>query len=68
MNTDRLAGLPIEGFLVTEELPVEFKLARSRLMYIEDKSMGLEGEASIGRVYFRNLGKRFITEAISFEV
>lgn len=57
MNTDRLAGLPIEGFLVTEELPVEFKLARSRLMYIEDKSMGLEGEASIGRVYFSKSGK-----------
>jgi hypothetical protein len=57
MSTDRLPGLPAEGFLVTEELPAEFKLARSRLMYIEDKSMGLEGEARIGRVYFSKSGK-----------
>jgi hypothetical protein len=40
-----------------EELPAEFSRARSRLMYIEDKSGGLEGDARIGRVYFSKSGK-----------
>ena len=40
-----------------EELPSEFKLSRSRVMYIEDKSGELEGEARIGRVYFSKSGK-----------
>ena len=35
-----------------EEPPSEFREARSRIMYIEDKSDGLEGPARIGRVYF----------------
>jgi hypothetical protein len=35
-----------------DQLPAEFRLARSRIMYIECKSSGLEGEARIGRVYF----------------
>lgn len=39
------------------ELPKEFKLARSRIMYIEDKSGGLQGPARIGRVYFSKSGK-----------
>lgn len=38
-------------------LPAEFKLARSRIMYIENKSSGLEGDARIGRVYFSKSGK-----------
>ena len=41
----------------TDELPKEFKLDRSRIMYIEDKSSGLEGIARIGRVYFSKTGK-----------
>ena len=41
----------------TDEIPKEFKLERSRIMYIEDKSLGLEGEARIGRVYFSKTGK-----------
>lgn len=41
----------------SEALPAEFKLARSRVMYIENKSNGLEGEARIGRVYFSKSGK-----------
>jgi hypothetical protein len=40
-----------------EELPSEFKLSRSKIMYIEDKSGGLEGEARIGRVYLSKSGK-----------
>ncbi|MEQ9406063.1 MAG: hypothetical protein RIM99_20900 [Cyclobacteriaceae bacterium] len=40
-----------------EELPKEFKLEKSRVMYIEDKSSGLEGNARIGRVYFSKTGK-----------
>ena len=40
-----------------EALPVAFKLSRSRIMYIEDKSAGLEGSARIGRVYFSKTGK-----------
>ena len=41
----------------SEALPAEFKSSRSRIMYIEDKSNGLEGEARIGRVYFSKSGK-----------
>lgn len=41
----------------TEELPKEFKYEKSRVMYIEDKSSGLEGNARIGRVYFSKTGK-----------
>lgn len=40
-----------------DEMPKEFKIENSRIMYIEDKSSGLEGEARIGRVYFSKTGK-----------
>ena len=40
-----------------EQLPKEFRHSRSRIMYIEDKSEGLEGAARIGRVYFSKSGK-----------
>lgn len=40
-----------------EDLPKEFKLERSRIMYIENKSEGLEGEARICRIYFSKTGK-----------
>ena len=49
-------------------LPKEFKLDRSRIMYIENKSDGLEGEARIGRVYFSKTGKRFITKVPNSKV
>ncbi len=42
---------------VEDELPKKFRMARSRIMYIEDKSEGLEGPARIGRVYFSKTGK-----------
>ena len=38
-------------------LPKAFKQSRSRIMYIEDKSSGLEGPARIGRVFFSKSGK-----------
>jgi hypothetical protein len=43
--------------LPQDEMPLEFKIENSRIMYIEDKSSGLEGEARIGRVYFSKTGK-----------
>jgi hypothetical protein len=39
-----------------EALPKEFRLSRSKIMYIESKSGGLEGPAVIGRVYFSKSG------------
>ena len=42
---------------LSETLPKEFKLERSRIIYVEDKSEGLEGDARIGRVYFSKSGK-----------
>ena len=54
MLRTNLYGQPID-----EEHPKEFKLSRSRIMYIENKSAGtgLEGPARIGRVYFSKSGK-----------
>lgn len=46
-----------ENFRDDDELPKEFRLERSHIMYIEDKSAGLEGPARIGRVYFSKTGK-----------
>lgn len=40
-----------------EDLPSAFRLARSRIMYIESKADGLEGPAVIGRVYRSKSGK-----------
>ncbi len=49
-------------------LPKEFRLPRSRIMYIEAKSEGLEGDAVIGRVYFSKSGKLFITRVCDSRV
>ena len=49
-----------------EELPKEFKLSRSRIMYIEDKSEGLEGPARIGRVYFSKSGRTLYYRGMRF--
>ena len=40
-----------------EQLPAEFRPSRSRIMYMEEKSGGLEGSARIGRVYYSKTGK-----------
>lgn len=50
-----------------EELPKEFKLSRSKIMYIEDKSAGLEGDARIGRVYFSKSGKTLYYRGKKFQ-
>lgn len=40
-----------------EPWPKDVTKLRSRIMYIEDKSSGLQGPARIGRVYFNRNGK-----------
>ncbi|MDB3907305.1 hypothetical protein N9355_07520 [Crocinitomicaceae bacterium] len=52
---------------MSDELPKEFKLERSRIMYIEDKSSGLEGNARIGRVYFSKSGKTLYYKGRKFQ-
>ena len=47
--------------------PSTFKMARSRIMYIEDKSNGLEGPARIGRVYFSKSGKTLYYQDMKFQ-
>ncbi|MGD1847601.1 MAG: hypothetical protein ACFB10_19600 [Salibacteraceae bacterium] len=49
-----------------DPLPKRFSLSRSRIMYIEDKSEGLEGDARIGRVYFSKTGKTLYYRGRSF--
>lgn len=49
-----------------EELPSEFRLSRSRIMYIESKEDGLEGPAVIGRVYFSKSGKTLYYKGLRF--
>jgi hypothetical protein len=49
-----------------DQLPAEFKLARSKIMYIEDKSSGLEGDARIGRVFFSKSGKTLYYNGLRF--
>lgn len=48
-------------------LPKEFRLSRSRIMYIESKSEGLEGDAVIGRVYFSKSGKTLYYKGLRFQ-
>jgi len=50
-----------------EELPKEFKLSRSRIMYIESKSEGLEGPAVIGRIYFSKSKKTLYYKGLKFQ-
>lgn len=50
-----------------ERLPSGFKKSRSRIMYIEDKSAGLEGPARIGRVYFSKSGKTLYYHGLKFQ-
>ena len=49
------------------EPPTEFKVSRSRIMYIEDKSEGLDGPARIGRVYFSKTGKTLYYRGQKFQ-
>ena len=47
-----------------DQLPVDVSKCKSRIMYIEDKSNGLEGAARIGRVFSLNLAKRYYKNRI----
>jgi hypothetical protein len=49
-----------------DQLPAAFRLARSRIMYIESKASGLEGHARIGRVYFSKTGKTLYYRGLQF--
>ncbi|MAB56884.1 hypothetical protein [Aequorivita vladivostokensis] len=51
----------------SEELPKEFRLSKSRIMYIENKSEGLEGDARIGRVYFSKTGRTLYYKGRKFQ-
>lgn len=42
---------------MADAMPNTFRKLRSRIMYIENKSRGLEGPARIGRVYFSKSGR-----------
>ena len=53
----RHLGKQEEREFEADQLLEEFKLSRSKIMYIEDKSEDIEGEARIGRVYFSKSGK-----------
>ena len=48
-------------------LPAAFKLSRSRIMYIEAKSEGVEGKAVIGRVFFSKSGKTLYYKGLRFQ-
>lgn len=50
-----------------EEILSEFRGARSRVMYIEDKSDGLNGPARIGRVFFSKSGKTVYYRGLKFQ-
>ncbi len=50
-----------------DALPKEFRLSRSRIMYIENKQEGLEGPARIGRVYFSKSRKTLYYDGLRFQ-
>jgi hypothetical protein len=50
-----------------DQLPAEFRLARSRIMYVESKATGLEGPARIGRVFFSKSGKTLYYRGLRFQ-
>lgn len=51
---------------LNEDNPLEFRLSRSRIMYIESKSEGLQGDARIGRVYFSKSGRTLYYQGKKF--
>lgn len=55
------------GQKIGESLPKKYRLERSRIMYVEDKSDGLEGDARIGRVYSSKTGKTLYYRGRTFQ-
>ena len=47
--------------------PASYRFSRSRIMFIECKSEGLEGPAVIGRVYFSKSGKTIYYKGLKFQ-
>ena len=62
----RYADHWVDRLRLDEELPAQFRLSRSKIMYIESKSEGLEGPAVIGRVYFSKSGKTLYYKGLRF--
>lgn len=58
---------PLSVEWAPDQLPAEFRLARSRIMYVESKAEGLEGPARIGRVYFSKSGKTLYYRGLRFQ-
>ncbi len=50
-----------------QQIPKEFKIENSRIMYIENKSEGLQGDARIGRVYFSKTKKTLYYRGQKFQ-
>ena len=67
MNNGRNIGNHPEQLEQDMIPPKELKVSRSRIMYIEDKSSGLEGEARIGRVFFSKSGKSLYYRGRTFQ-
>ena len=55
------------GQKIGEALPKQYNIESSRIMYIEDKSNGLEGDARIGRVYFSKTKKTLYYRGKTFQ-
>ncbi|MCK5401602.1 MAG: hypothetical protein KAJ28_08200 [Flavobacteriaceae bacterium] len=55
------------GQKIGESLTKKYRLERSRIMYVEDKSDGLEGDARIGRVYSSKTGKTLYYRGRTFQ-
>jgi hypothetical protein len=60
-------GKPTTDPSSSEPLPAGYRISRSRIMYLEDKSQGLVGEARIGRVYFSKSGKTLYYRGRKFQ-
>jgi len=63
----RYADHWVDKLTPIENLPSEFRLARSRIMCFESKPDGLEGPAVIGRVYFSKSGKTLYYRGLWFK-
>jgi hypothetical protein len=57
MSPETQTSSDLQAEWTPDQLPAEFRLVRSRIMYIECKAAGLEGPARVGRVYFSKTGK-----------
>jgi hypothetical protein len=66
MSSETQTSAVLQTDWTPDQLPAEFRLARSRIMYVESKADGLEGKARIGRVYFSKTGKTLYYRGLRF--